>query len=406
MFARSTQRSARLACSARPIAPRVRIQNVKPRYASTAAEQNTGSSHIVAGLAGGSLVFLIGYGYYHFSGAKTIVNALHSTKSQFDSIVKKSTDNAPKPNEAIQWLKETVQSYTRMIPGAQQYVDSAFKDLETINKQHGPEVEKIVNDTYSQLKDATKNGASMETAIAAWGVLQAALSQLGGLAKDAGKDIIGNHPELKEKLGGRFEQLQNMAEQYGPEAKKQVDETYKQIQDIVKSGLSGDGLKKIQDLVQEKSEQIKKYGDEAWSKGLEQAKPLLDKNPKIKEFVEKNKDQLLQGNLGEMWQKLKGMAEKGDADEAMKYLQSQVDNVKDKAGKSMPSSLSALIGQFPGADELGDKLKKLQELYSKRGKEAEDLVKSAVEDIKKVLEKHVDEGQKLAEKSKDDVKSK
>lgn len=353
------------------------------------------------------MVFLIGYGYYHFSGAKTIVNAIHSTKSSFDNIVKKSTDQAPRPNEAIQWLEETVKGYTKMIPGSQQYVDSAFKDLETINEQHGPEVEKIVKDAYDQLKDATKNGASFETAVAAWAVLQSTLTRIGHLAKDAGQDIMKNHPDLQKKFGGQFEQLQKMGEQYGPEAKKQVDDVYKQIQDIAKGGLSSDTFKKIQDLVQQKSEELKKMGGQAYSKGMEEAKPYLDKYPKIKEFVEKNKDQLQQGNVAEMWQKLKSVAEKGDTDEAMKYLQEQVDNVKNKAsskGSQMPGSVSALLGSFPGADELGDKFKALQELYSKRGKEAEDLIKSAVSDVKKVLEKHVDEGQKLAEKSKDDVK--
>jgi len=41
---------------------------------------------LTGGVVGGSLVFLAAYGYYHFSGAKTMVNSLHQTKSYFDSV--------------------------------------------------------------------------------------------------------------------------------------------------------------------------------------------------------------------------------------------------------------------------------------------------------------------------------
>lgn len=41
---------------------------------------------LTGGVVGGSLVFLAAYGYYHFSGAKTMVNSLHQTKSYFDNV--------------------------------------------------------------------------------------------------------------------------------------------------------------------------------------------------------------------------------------------------------------------------------------------------------------------------------
>ncbi len=41
-------------------------------------------------------------------------------------------------------------------------------------------------------------------------------------------------------------------------------------------------------MINEKTEKVKKLGDQAWKKGLEQAKPYLDKNPQVKKMVEEN----------------------------------------------------------------------------------------------------------------------
>src|ERR1700760_5020217 len=135
---------------------------------------------------------------------------------------------------------------------------------------------------------------SLATAQQASEVLQKHGKRIAELAGDAAQDILDNHPQLKKQIGGNLDQLKNMGEQYGPEAKKQVDETWNQIKDITKNGINSDTASKISKLVQEKIEQVKKLGDEAWQKGLEKAKPYLDKNSKIKELVEENTDALKQ----------------------------------------------------------------------------------------------------------------
>ncbi|MBH1945719.1 hypothetical protein I5L01_16040, partial [Erythrobacter sp. YJ-T3-07] len=136
----------------------------------------------------------------------------------------------------------------------------------------------------------------METASKAAEVLADLSKKLGNLAGNAFEDIIDNHPELKEKFGGSIDQLKQMGDQYGPEAKKQVDETWKQVRDVLGGGLTMANINKARQLIQEKVEQVRKLSDEAWKKGLEQAKPYLDKNPKVKELVENNADALKSGN--------------------------------------------------------------------------------------------------------------
>lgn len=402
---RAALRSTR-ALRARPLPIRarqprnLRLQSTAPAH--TSGGSSGGSSHaLLGGVAGGLVAFLGGYMWYSFSGAKSVVNSVHQAKSYADSAFKKTTAAAPEPNQAVQWLRDTVTGYTKMIPGASIYVDKAFDDLDKVREKHGDEVDKIINDTYYDLKDTTQKGLSVDAASDAWDILQKCFKRIGSLAGDAAQDILENHPQLKEKVGGRFEQLKQMGDEYGPEAKKQVDETWKQAQDILKGGFSAETLKKIQDLIQEKTEELKKYGDQAWQKGIEQAKPILDKQPKLKELVEKNKDKLLQGDLGQLWQKLQEASKSGNTEDIQKFVKEQTDKVSSQAS----GGIDQFLKMIPGGAELGPKLQQLQELSQKHGQEAEDLLKSAIEDVKKVLEKKVDEGQKLKQKVEKDVKS-
>ncbi len=355
----------------------------------------------MGGLAGGTFAFLLGYAWYSFSGVKGAVTSVHSTKSYIENAFKKTTEKAPEPSQAVQWLKETVQSYTRLIPGASKYVDSAFADIEKVQETHGDEVNQIINDTYKELKDTTNKGFSMEAAAQVWDVLQDTFKRLGKVAGGAGQDIIDNHPEIKDKFGGQFKQLQQMGEQYGPEAKKQVEDTWKQAQDILAGGIGVGTAQKLQQLVQEKTQEMSKYGDKAWEKGLEQAKPLLDKQPQLKQLFEENKDKLLKGDLDQLWKMVQDATKSGSTEDLTKFVKEQTQKASDSAG----GGIEKLLHMIPGGSEIAPKFQQLQELSEKHGEEAEKLIKSAIEDIKQVLSKKVEEGQKLKEKAKSDAKS-
>lgn len=355
---------------------------------------------MIGGIAGGALVFLGGYGWYHFSGAKTFVNTAHQTKSYFDKAFQKTKEAAPEPNQALQWLRDTTLSYAALIPGAKTYVNKAFDDLDKVQEKHGSEVDSIVKDAYNELKDASKDGASMQTVASAWEVLQKAMSRIASLAGDAADDILQNHPDLKEKVGGSLTELKKMGKEYGPEAQKKVDETWNQVQDIIKGGIGFGTVDKIRQLVQERSEDLKKFGDQAWQKGMEQAKPFLDKQPELKKMVEENKDKLLKGDLGQLWKQVQEATKSGNTDDLQKFVKDQVSKAGGKAGGSFDS----LLSMIPGGSEIMPKLQQLQELSQKHGKDAERLMKEAMDDIQKVLKEKTEEGRKIAEKAKEDAK--
>lgn len=276
-----------------------------------------------------------------------------------------------------------------------------FNDLDKVQAKHGDEVDKIVMNTYNDLKAASKSGMSMETATKSWEILEKAMGQLGELASDSAGEILDEHPQLKEKFGGGLDQLKSMADSYGPDAKKELDQTYQQIKDVVKGGVSMESINKVKKLIEEKTEKVKAMGDEAWKKGLEQAKPYLDKNPQVKEIIEKNADSLKQGNVAELFSQVKDAVSSGNTDKLQDY-------VKQAGEKAKNSGFGKNIEQYakmiPGGSEILPKLMKLQQVAQSRGDDAEKILKAAYKDVQDVLMKRTSEMEKLADKAKKDAK--
>lgn len=318
MLSRTVLRSAR----ATRIPPAAR-RNV--RFASSAAPQSAGGAGAVTGgLAGGAAALAITYAWYSFSGAKTAVQTAQEAQGYVDSVKNslkvKFQEQTPDTNQAIEQLRSMALSYAAFIPGGKVYVDSIFKDLDAIKNKHGEEVEKIVREAYEELRDVSKKGMSLETASDSYQVLSKHSERLVSLAGDASEDILNNHPQLKEKLGGSTDQLKELANRYGPEAKKEVDETWKQINDVLKAGFSVESVNRVRQLVQEKIEKIKELGEKAFNQGIEQLQPMLEKNPQIKKFVEENKDALKQGNAAEVVEKVRSAISSGSTEQLESYI--------------------------------------------------------------------------------------
>jgi hypothetical protein len=367
---------------------------------TTQAPQSNTASHIIAGLAGGGLVFAGGYAWYHTSGIKTAVNLAQSTKSTFDKTANKLSQSTPSSDEALRWLRETSLSYAAFIPGAKGIVNSTFDDLDTIRHKHGKEFDDALQKAYNDLKKITlEKGMSVETAQKAWQVVERFGKEMSELAGDAADEILQNHPELKKRVGGQLDQLKSMGESYGPEAKKQVDETWQQIKSVIAGGVSFETANKIKKLIDEKMAQVQKLGDAAWKQGLEQAQPYLDKNPKIKELVEHNADALKSGNLSELWSKVKAAATSGDTTSFEDYVKSAS---KSKQNGGDGEKYASMI---PGAaGSILPMLSKMQELGEKHGREVERLAKETVEEVKQVLEKKMAEAEQLVGRAKKEAK--
>ncbi|OJD32280.1 uncharacterized protein BKCO1_3900084 [Diplodia corticola] len=353
-----------------------------------------GSGALTGAAAGAASALAVGYTWYHFSGAKSAVQTANQTRSYLQSGVDKVKSNTPEPNEAIKYLRDAASSYAAFVPGAKGYVDGAFEQLDRVREKHGDEVDRLVRDAWSELQDvAHKGSVSVESATKAWAVLQKYLTRVGKLAGEAAEDIVEQNPKLKEKLGGSFDQLNGLADKYGPAAKKQVDETWDQIRDLVSGGVGGDTPDKIKKLIEDTKKRLSKAGDEAWTKGLEQAKPYLDKNPKAKELLENNAEALKQGDVSELWETVKNNS---DVEKLEEQVQRQVDKVKTKG----MGGLEQYVNMVPGGSQMLPKLQLLQEVGQKRGKEAEQLLKETGDEIMQVLNKKSEKAKQLLDDAK------
>ncbi|KAI0455569.1 hypothetical protein F5B21DRAFT_470872 [Xylaria acuta] len=405
--ARSTTRTT-LARSARvsraPCPVRARFQSSSSSSTpSNAAGQ--GSSHIAAGAAGGLVAGLTLYGVYLMTPSgkthRTINKGVREVNQKYNEAAKKLQSQTPDTDGAIEYMKEFAYSYVAWVPGGRQYVDTVFKDVETLKQNHREEVDRIVSDAYKQFQELSKSGLSLEAASKAYNILTDLGNKFGALAGNALTDILDNHPQAKEKFGGSIDQLKEMGENYGPEAKKQVDETWKQVKDILGGGVSASNLDKVRRLVEDKIQQVKKLGDEAWNKGLEGVKPYLDKNPKVKELIEKNASALKKGNAKEVFDQAKKAVESGDTG----ALEDYVNKAKSK-GEQAASSLG--IDQYfemiPSGSEILEKVNQLREVAEKHKDEGGKLLEETAQELKQVLEKKSQEAKEITEKAKKDAK--
>jgi len=298
------------------------------------------------GLVGGGAVLAVLYGYYHFSGVKTAVQTAQSAKGYVDDALNKFKLQLPdKPqnaNDAISILKDTAGKYAAFIPGGRGYVDSAFKDVEAIRKNHGQEVDNIAQDAYNDLRKISAQGINLDSAGKVFDVLANHLSRLYDVAGDAAEDILENHPELKEKYGGSKEQLKKFSEKYRDEATKQVKEVQGQVQDIFKNGLDWSAVQKIQKLIEDLTEkskqagnelskqatekggealqQAKKQGGDALQQAKKQGESFLSSSPQIKKLLEDNSDALKNVSITEVMEKVQEAVSSGNTKPLEEYV--------------------------------------------------------------------------------------
>ncbi|KAI8952801.1 hypothetical protein F4801DRAFT_188937 [Xylaria longipes] len=364
-----------------------------------------GSSHIAAGAAGGLAAGVALYGVYLMTPSgkmqRQVNKGVKEINQKYNEAAKKLQGQTPDMDGAIKYMKEFAYLYVAWVPGGRQYVDTVFKDVETLKENHREEVNQIISDAYKQFQELSKSGLSLEAASKAYNILADVANKFGALAGNALTDILDNHPQAKEKFGGSIDQLKEMGENYGPEAKKQVDETWKQVKEILGGGVSAANLDKVRRLVEDKIQQVKKLGDEAWNKGLEGAKPYLDKNPKVKELVEKNASALKQGNAKEVFDQAKKAVESGDTG----ALEDYVNKAKSK-GEQAASSLG--IDQYfkmiPSGSEILEKVNQLKEVAEKHKDEGGKLLEETAQELKQVLEKKSQKAKEITEKAKKDAK--
>jgi len=379
---------------------------------STAGGTNSSSSHFATGAAGGVAGAGLLYGIYLMTPTGKMARKINAAAREADNKYQQAAatlrDKTPSTDEAVDKVKQFCYSYVAWVPGGRQYVDTAFSDLAAIRESHGEEVDQIVGETYREFQDVTRAGLSLDSASRAYEALFNLAKKIASLSGSAADQILERHPQLDDKVGGSIRQLKDMGARYGPEARKLVDETWGQVNDALSSGFSAESADKVRKIVEERTQQIRKVGDEFWDKGLEQAKPYLDKSPQLKELVTKNRDLLKQGNVAGLFKQITSLGEGGDVGKVEEYVKEAVDKAKAKGEKATGGSTGfAALSQFFGSsssDEAGRKLQDnlglLSDVVSKHSSEGKELLEETKDDLRKLLEEKAKKAQKIGESAK------
>ena len=374
--------------------PQRRLQSTTPSSASLPNASNASNSHFVSGVAGGLAGATLLYGIYTFTpsgrAASKINKAAKDANKKYQQAASTLKEKTPSTDQAVDAVKNFCYSYVAWVPGGKQYVDAAFKDFDSIREKHGDDVDKLVAEAYGKFQDIAKSGLSMESATKTYDALTELAQKLARLAGSAADQILENHPQLKDKVGEPISQLKQMGDEYGPEAKKMVDETWDQVSEVLAGGFTAANADKVRKIVEEKVQKMKKFGEQAWQKGMEQAKPYLDKSPKVKELIEKNQDVLKNGDVSGLWKQVKAAADSGDSGKLEEYVKGAVEKAKSAGGKAkgslMESGGVAGLGQLLG------------------GKDTVGEIQKHIEVLSEVVENHSAEGKKLLEETRDDLK--
>jgi hypothetical protein len=383
------------------------------RFQSTQA--GSGSSHFAAGVAGGVAGAGLLYGAYLLTPTGKMMRkvnaAARETDKQYQQVAASIKDKTPTTDEAVDKIKHFCYSYVSWVPGGRQYVDTAFDDLAAIRESHGEEVDKIVSDTYREFQDIARAGLSLEAASKAYDALARIAKKIASLSGKTADQILERHPQLNDKVGEPIRQLKQMGAQYGPEARKLADETWSQVGDVMAGGFSAENADKVRKIVEERTQQIRRIGDDLWDKGLEQAKPYLDKSPRLKELVTGNSDLLKQGNVAGLFKQIKDLGEGGDLGKLEDYVRQTVDKAKAAGSKAAGSKaggsggLGALSRLLGSADDAGRKLQDnigvLTEVAAKHSSESKELLEETKDDLGKLLEDKAKKAKKIVDSAKE-----
>lgn len=169
------------------------------------------------GCAAGAAI-LLGVGiWYDFSGAESAILAARAAKLCMDNLadeviasLKAGTYSA---DEALDMLRRTTLAYASTIPGGAPFVERLFREIDTVRKQRGKEVDKVVAETYALLAKAGKRGAAP---VEMQGIVLGQLAKLSTFASKATQDVVARNPGLRPFRDGAVKSLQPPKEQKVP----------------------------------------------------------------------------------------------------------------------------------------------------------------------------------------------
>jgi hypothetical protein len=302
---------------------------------------------------------------------KTVVKTSKTLESGLEEVKKALAEKTPSADEALNYFRSVAKSYGSLIPGASSYIDPMFDTLDELKQSHGEEAEKIIKGTYHEVRETVVNGSfDLKTGEKVVEILKRRAVEVEQLAEKVGTDVlkpvIDKNPQLGDAIGGSYDDLKRLVAKHGPEARAKYDDLVKQLKQIIDKDVSASSIKQVQDLIQQKTREIKEFGEkagrDAWDKSSKQAKPYLDKMPDVKKTLDENMGVLIATggkNIQEIYDKIKEVAHKGvnnqNVEDLQKMIKEKVEQAKQSSGVNFDDAwktLEGYINKLPGGDEV------------------------------------------------------
>ncbi|KAF8521909.1 hypothetical protein BU17DRAFT_64638 [Hysterangium stoloniferum] len=391
---------------------------------------------IYGGLAGGGLVLVGTYAWYHLSGTKKVIQTEKATIDTAQEAKDKFQQVAPAPREALMLLKSAMKMVAPS-PG----IDYVFDQFERMLEKHGDRMGDIVVNMYGEMREALEKGDPKDAGKIMINIITKRGDEIRKLGTDIGTDVLGSlldkSPELRRVLGGSYDRLKSTADKVitsGPEAKRIVTDTANQAASILNGGINATSVADAAALLQQKSKEFEglasRSSSDAWKAARNNAQPILDNLPHLKNFLDENVESLKDyveervKIVKEQTISKSSRSPEEKQDEAEKIVKEKMNELRGQNGVRVPGisdsdlgqlDLAGLLSKNGGIDKLkavlgfggiAEEIAKLQELQStaeKRGPEAKKLLDETSKDIKIVLESKIEEARKIGQGAKEDV---
>ncbi|KAI8823172.1 uncharacterized protein EV422DRAFT_523618 [Fimicolochytrium jonesii] len=272
-----------------------------------------------------------------------------------------------------------------------------------------PEAQKILNETYAEIKKMADKGFSPEAVLAAGVFVKGQVSKAKNLASETGEaawdkaadlaqPYLKKMPAVQKLLDGKIDDLKQLAkENGGPELEKIVTDLYTELKKIGDKGINKDSIAQATKLVESKLAEAAKLGagaagkagDVAWDKASELAKPYLKKMPEvqklldekmgdIKKIANENGGPELGKILTDMYTELSKLSEKGinkdTIAKATKIVEKKLAEAADVGSKAASKA----------GDAIWDTASEAAAPYLKKMPEVQSLIEDRAEEIKKI----------------------
>ncbi|KAL0581825.1 hypothetical protein V5O48_000193 [Marasmius crinis-equi] len=182
-------------------------------------------SHILAGIAGGSIVIGAGYAYYHFSGIKQAVETAKNVNMYLQQT--KASVMQRHPNEAVEYLRKVAKTYGALVPGSGLMIDRMFNAIEEVVEEHREEASEIMLRAQIEIQEVMKRKelTNAELASSVMNVVGVHLAAIGALGSRAGGKFVPDMTYPREKIAESAEALKVLGRRIWPGSDKREDES-------------------------------------------------------------------------------------------------------------------------------------------------------------------------------------